>query len=494
MGSAGAEQKDARWGPFCAPIRGADSRPIDTPAKRTDKRPNFVFILTDDLSWNLVKYMPTVAKMQAGGVTFANYFVTDSLCCPSRSSIFTGRYPHNTGIFTNTGNDGGYVSFARHGHEAATFATALSAAGYSTAMLGKYLNGYKPNQHKPAAGWTLWSVAGAGYREFNYNLNQNGSLIHHGRRPADYLTDVLSATAADFVAKSAATPFLVEIATFTPHSPFVPAPRDENAFPGLTAPRGAAFDAAPSEDAPRWLKAMPALSDADKTMIDRKFRKRAQTLLAIDKMIGELQAAVAAIGQQDNTYFIFSSDNGFHMGEYRLRPGKMTAYDTDIRVPLIVTGPGVPSGRRIDAVAENTDLCPTFIDLAGAKRLPEVDGRSLAPLLRGDTPADLRGAALIEHHGPSRDPADPDAPPRRSGNPPTYAAMRTPAMLYVEYATGEKEYHDLASDPDELRNSYRSLPGEQKTELHTALAKLQACHGAEQCLTAEQRAKVATQK
>ena len=120
-----------------------------------------MFALTDDLSWNLVRDMPHVLEMQKQGVTFINFFVTDSLCCPSRASIFTGRYPHNTGIFRNSGNDGGYLTFRFRGHEQATFATALSGAGYRTAMLGKYLNGYQPRTDPPAAGWTLWAVAGA---------------------------------------------------------------------------------------------------------------------------------------------------------------------------------------------------------------------------------------------------------------------------------------------------------------------------------------------
>jgi len=113
------------------------------------RRPNIVFVLTDDLATNLVQYMPQVLRMQREGVTFSNYFVTDSLCCPSRASIFTGRFPHETGIFRNQGPDGGFVAFRDRGYEQATFATALSAAGYRTAMLGKYLNGYLPVRHAP---------------------------------------------------------------------------------------------------------------------------------------------------------------------------------------------------------------------------------------------------------------------------------------------------------------------------------------------------------
>ena len=129
-------------------------------------------------------------------------------------------------------------------------------------------------------------------------------------------------------------PFFIEVATFAPHAPYTPAPRDANAFPDLHAPRGPAYNAPHDAAAPHWLAATPALTQTDMDGIDRDFRKRAQSVQAVDKMIGELEAAVAAIGQEKNTYVIFSSDNGYHMGEYRLRPGKMTAYDTDVPSPL----------------------------------------------------------------------------------------------------------------------------------------------------------------
>src|SRR5579864_5524289 len=165
----------------------------------SSQRPNIVFVLTDDLAWNLVQYMPRVMKMQKDGVTFANYFVTDSLCCPSRSSIFTGRFPHDTGVFKNTGRDGGYAVFEARHDERATFATALSAAGYRTAMLGKYLNGYKPTTNSADPGWTYWAVAGEGYGEFKYDLKQSGKVVHYGTASKDYLTDVASGLAVDFI-------------------------------------------------------------------------------------------------------------------------------------------------------------------------------------------------------------------------------------------------------------------------------------------------------
>jgi N-acetylglucosamine-6-sulfatase len=375
------------------------------------------------------------------------------------------------------------VAFRDHGYEQATFATALTAVGYRTAMLGKYLNGYAPDTNPPAPGWATWAVAGFGYPEFNYDLNQDGGVVHYGDAPTDYMTDVLSKLGARFIQETARAPFVLEVATFAPHAPYTPAPRDAEALPDVRAPRTLAFDAIP-EAAPRWLRALPQLSDADKATIDRDYRKRAQSVLAVDDMIGELQEAVASIGEASNTYFVFSSDNGYHMGEYRLMPGKLTAYDTDIHVPLIVTGPGAPSGRVVEEIVENVDLCPTFAELAGAAAPPAVSGRSLLPLLRGQDVADWRTAALVEHRGPQQATIDPDLPAPRTGNPPTYEAMRTRTSLYVQYADGDEEYHDLAADPDELRNTFASLPSEEKASLHTALQALKTCNGASSCWSA----------
>jgi N-acetylglucosamine-6-sulfatase len=461
------------------------------------KRPNIVFVLTDDLATNLVQYMPNVLKMQREGVTFANYFVTDSLCCPSRSSIFTGRYPHNTGIYRNVGADGGYLAFVNWGHEHATFATALTAAGYHTAMLGKYLNGYQPQRNPAAPGWTEWDVAGNGYRGFDYDLNQSGKIVHYANRPEDYMTDFLSVAAVNFIRKQTPdTPFMIEVATFAPHAPYTPAPRDADAFAGLHAPRTGGFDAAPDPAAPKWLTARAPLSQTDVTIIDNSFRKRAQSVLAVDAMIGALREAVEAIGAADNTYFVFSSDNGYHMGEHRLMPGKMTAYDTDIHVPLIVTGPGVPAGSAVEEIVQNIDLCPTFTELGFAPTPAHVDGRSVVPLLRGEKVEEWRTVALVEHRGPIRDLADPDLPDlrvaprireavRRAGNPTTYEAIRSATGLYVEYADGEKEYHDLLADPYELRNTYASLSDGRKAALHAALDAMQTCRDAASCRAAE---------
>jgi N-acetylglucosamine-6-sulfatase len=460
-------------------------------AAATPPPPNIVFVLTDDLAWNLVQYMPQVLQMEQEGTTFSNYVVTDSLCCPSRSSIFTGNFPHDTGVFTNTGTDGGYAVFNSQGNQSHTYATDLHGDGYATGMMGKYLNGYMPADTNGGTlpyvppGWSEWDVAGNGYPEYNYNLNENHTVVHYGATTADYLTDVVSGTGTAFIQHAAAahTPFALEIATFAPHAPYTPAQQDLNAFPGLVAPRTPAYNKVPA-NAPSWLASEPVLSAANKTTIDTAFRKRVQAVQAVDRMIASLRATLEAAGVADNTYLVFSSDNGYHMGEYRLMPGKMTAFDTDVRVPLVVTGPGVVAGATRDDIVQNIDLNPTFQRLAGGTVASNVDGHSLVPLLQGDPASDWRTGALIEHHGPNTAADDPDAQTARNGNPTTYEALRTATYTYVEYANGDREYYDRTSDPNELDNIAGTLTTARLTTLHTALAGLENCHTHDACWTA----------
>jgi N-acetylglucosamine-6-sulfatase len=451
-------------------------------------RPNIVFVLTDDLSMDLLRYMPAVQQMQEDGLTFNDYFVSDSLCCPSRSSIFTGNFPHDTGVFGNDGPHGGFNVFHRRGEEQDTFALALQRAGYSTAMMGKYLNGYlSPNADVAPTyvppGWSDWQVVGNGYPEFNYTLNDNGTLEFYGDQPSDYLTDVLARKGVDFINRSAAAgePFFLELATFSPHHPFVPAPRDRHLYRGIQAPRGPSFDVLPT-DAPHWLASHPPLTDRQLARINEVFRRRVQDVQSVDDMIDSVENALAADGLSRNTYIVFSSDNGLHAGQYRLMPGKLTAFDTDIRVPLVVVGPGVPAGVQSDAMVENIDLAKTFGQIGGTD-LPS-DGHSLLSLFSGSVPADWRDAILVEHHGPDLGGADPDFQQPSSGNPRTYEAMRTHDLLYVEYNDGEREFYNLKTDPFELHNLAGSLTSSQLAVLHGDLLAIEHCHNGSACWAA----------
>jgi arylsulfatase A-like enzyme len=315
--------------------------------------------------------------------------------------------------------------------------------------------------------------------------------VHYGRRPSAYLTTVLSKLASKYVARSAPSdggsrqPFALEVATFAPHEPYVAAPRDRGRFRRVQAPRTPAFGHTDRLGNPRWLDQPPLTSTAIAN-IDRDFRRRVRSVQAIDRLLGKLQREVRADGLASSTYFVFSSDNGYHMGEHRLRPGKMTAFDTDIHVPLVIVGPGIRPGMRINALTENVDLAPTFEELAGHTPAPSVDGRSLVPLLEGQSPAHWRRAVLVEHHGPDVDVHDPDYPQPGSGNPPSYEAIRLARAVYVEYIDGEHEYYDIAADPFELRNAYADLPRARRVALHRDVMRLARCHGAVSCHRADQ--------
>jgi N-acetylglucosamine-6-sulfatase len=482
-----------RWlAPFVAlmVLTGSPARAGDAIPAPPAPHPNIVFILTDDLSMDLLPYMPNVLAMEQRGLSFSDYFVSDSLCCPARASIFTGNLPHDTRVFSNTGSGGGFQKFHDLGEEDSTFAVALRDAGYRTALMGKYLNGYLqlppsagiPDRYVPP-GWSEWDVAGWGYRGYDYDLNENGRLHHYGKAPEDYLTSVLTNKAVNFIDDTANTkaPFFLEVSTFAPHAPYTPAPADVNRFPGLRAPEPPSFNRPPA-NAPDWLAAHARLSGAQIGLINRAFRRRAQSVQAVDRMVGEIESALTADGLADDTFLVFSSDNGLHTGQYRLMPGKLTAFDSDIRVPLIVDGPGVLAGATTTAISENIDLAETFATIGGTT-LPG-DGHSLTTLFSGVTPAGWRTAALVEHRGPNLRGSDPDFQQGASGKPPTYEAMRTGWFLYVEYADGEREFYDLRTDPFELHDLADQLSGATLAQLHQALVAMKRCHGDESCWAA----------
>jgi arylsulfatase A-like enzyme len=478
-----------------APV-GRSPAATTTPSAST-QHPNIVLVLTDDLSLDLLPYMPQVQALATRGLTFDDYFVSDSLCCPSRASIFTGNFPHDTGVFDNVPSGGGFETFYRRGEQQTSFNVTLQRAGYMTAMMGKYLNGYlEPGQDSAPLnyvppGWNEWDVAGSGYAEFDYALNENGTFHEYGDSPQDYLTDVIADKGVQFIDRAAAAskPFFLELATFAPHRPYTPAPRDANDFPGLVAPEPPNFDVLPT-NAPAWLSGHPPLDAAKLRKVNQAFRKRAQAVRAIDQMIESIEDALESHGLTGDTYLVFTSDNGLHTGEYRLTPGKLTAYDTDIHVPLVVAGPGVPVDRHTDLFAQNVDLAKTFADIAHAPAMVN-DGHSLLPLLEGQTPGDWRNAALVEHHGPTIDARDPDRQDRDSGNPTTYEAMRTDRYLYVEYLDGEREFYDLENDPYELHNLASELSATQLATLHDDLAQLENCHTGDSCWAAAHVAPVA---
>jgi len=210
-------------------------------------------------------------------------------------------------------------------------------------------------------------------------------------------------------------PFFMWVGTQAPHAPANPAARHEGAFPDARLPRARSFDERDVSDKPGWVRDNPPLGEERIASMQDLYAERLRSMLAVDEMVGRLVDALEETGEMDNTYVFFTSDNGWHAGEHRLNTGKWTAYEEDIRVPLIVSGPGVPEGETLPHMVLNNDLAPTFADLAGADPPKFVDGRSLEPLLEGHPPPkeDWRSAFLVE----AATELGPTAVPPLSGDP-----------------------------------------------------------------------------
>jgi arylsulfatase A-like enzyme len=461
---------------------------------RADTRPNIVFIVTDDqdLTLGSLKVMPNVRSLIGNqGLTFTNDFVSLSLCCPSRATILTGEHAHNHQVLTITPPDGGNERFVELGHEDANLGTALHAAGYLTGLMGKYLNGYPrgtASTHVPP-GWDEWDVPvfGAAYYEFDYQMNQNGTLIPRGHAPADYLTDVMTVRARQFIRQAASgkAPFFLYLAPYAPHKPSTPAPRHAQLFKGVKIPRTPSFNEADVSDKPAALR-YPVLTKADIAALDAEYRLRLQSLQAVDEMVASVVLALRNTGQLDNTYIFFTSDNGYHMGQHRLKSGKYTPYDEDIRVPLLVRGPVVPAGRTTNAVTLNVDFAPTIAELGGATLGTVADGRSLVPLLGGGpTPAGWRRAAFIEQFTFVEQPQgsygilEPSETEAEDGpvEHPYHIGLRTPTYKYVEYADQERMYYDLVKDPGETQNLAKRMDPAFLGRLSAIVHALSTCAG-----------------
>jgi N-acetylglucosamine-6-sulfatase len=447
---------------------------IETRPAQAAERPNVILILADDLDLQLLEEhpadYPNLQKLAAEGTTFENAFVTDSLCCPSRATILRGQYAHNHQVLTNEPPNGGYTRFRDLGLENSTVATWLQSSGYKTTLIGKYLNGYGNTSAVPQ-GWNDWysdSLDSTGGK-----INDNGTV-----GPYDgYLTDVLANRATQFVQGTAGSgqPFFMFLAPRNPHPNQEPAPRHQDLFAGATSPRPPSFNEPDVRDKPAWIRNQPVLTSDQIASIDSLYRNRLQQMMAVDEMVGRLFGTLQASGELDNTYIVFTSDNGFHMGQHRLLPSKWTAYEEDARVPLIVRGPGVPAGRSLGHMVLNNDFAPTFADLAGAEVPSYVDGRSLKPLLTASPPPteDWRSAFLEEGRHDSNQ---------------QYEALRTEGHLYVEYPkTGERELYDLRADPYQEQSLHATADPAFVAQLEDRLRALRNCATAS-CRVAEDSA------
>jgi arylsulfatase A-like enzyme len=522
-------------------LPGADS------ARSAEQKPSFVVVQVDDAtldqlyaSLNVggieVQAMPyTLSLIANRGVTFNRYYVPYPLCCPSRTSLLTGRYSHNNNVRGNVPPNGGYTGFKARQAYTHNLATWLQADGYRTIHIGKFLNGYgdEPfdNGTDVPPGWSAWhSVlrADTNHYFYGYTLNNNGVLEgpygdsgswetrEYGERddfgcpsaplngkPCFYETDTFNTMAwQELTQTSPEQPFYLQMDYTSPHGDFrrpagpEPALRHYNTFAGAPYPhsRSEGFNEGNVNDKPRFIREAPYLSLNDIHTYRVYYQKALESLRSVDEGVKLIVDTLGGLHRLRNTYIIFTSDNGFFYGEHRLTGGKFLAYEPATHLPLLIRGPGIKPATATGELAANIDIAPTILELAGAEADKSIDGRSLVPYMR-DASLRSRRPILFESFVETADVeanGEPTAQrPRRNTKgggpkatasivapPKDYEGIRLGPYKYIEWPDGEKELYDITKDPNELNNVVRVANlSPIRAFLHAQLVRLETCVG-----------------
>jgi N-acetylglucosamine-6-sulfatase len=454
------------------------AKPASPSQNRLQRRPNVVVFMTDDQTLESMRVMRNVNRLLAQkGTTFTQAIVSLALCCPSRATFLTGQYAHNHRVLSNVAPLGGY---GRLDHSTA-LPVWLRRSGYYNVHVGKYMNGYglaRPTEIPP--GWSEWygAVDPSTFRYFDFTLNENGTLVRYRKR-TDYQTDVFARRASEVIRRRGPLrqPFFLNVGFVAPHGG---APRELDDPPTMKTPAPAArhrdrflFEPLPTslsfneldvKDKPLAVRRRPMLQEFQVGALTEAYQQQLESLLAVDEAVARVVTALGRSGDLQRTLIIFTSDNGYFHGQHRIPAGKVFLYEPAIRVPLIMRGPGIRAGARVNDLVANIDLAPTIADAANARPLRIIDGRSLLPLLRGKRPAPRE--ILIE--------APPSEVPRQ-----VFAAVRTPKYLYASYGSGDEELYHLATDPEQL-TSLHGDPAQAAlvAELGLRLELLETCAGA----------------
>ena len=422
--------------PPCPPCKAPASPPVPKPATPPPAgptespplgfRPNIVFILTDDQDkqQDSMDAMPktrslfglddvqttsqagqpiTTSGCAGGGSCFSleRGYVATPICCPSRSSYLTGKYIHNTGTLQNNAQMGCSSTHWVEEEEPRAYAAFLGAANYTSGFFGKYLNAYGTQPQQPLSyvppGWSEWCALQGNSRYYNYVLSVNGKEERHGEDYAtDYLTDLLANRSVEFLrralASSSKRPVLTVVHTPAPHRPAQPAPQYMTSFTDRKAPRTPSWNAI-SHDKHRWLSTLEPMNSTTIEYSDHVWRRRLRSLQSVDDLVARVFATVASAPEDamDRTVFVYSSDHGYHSGQWGVAYCKMLPYEEDVHIPMFVrmpsstTYPASPNGvaRKVEAPTLNIDIAPTLLALAGfgTAAVAEMDGQSMLPLL-----------------------------------------------------------------------------------------------------------------
>jgi len=468
---------------------------------RFNKKSNIVLFLVDDLdlvlsSWTgLPKTRDLLGKQ---GIIFDNAFATTPVCCPNRASILTGQYLHNHLTVNNSLSGNCSSRDYQQLVEPFSFARYVSEQEYTTFYAGKYLNQYGDEvvggvKHVPP-GWDWWIGLVGNSKYYNYSLSVNGSREIHGDDPdSDYLTDVLHRYAISFLDQwnPSDKPILMVVAPPACHAPFTPHPKYADNFTDLSAPRTPSYGLGAQKDKHWLVRETPEkLTKPLQEQIDEIFRNRLRTLLSVDAMVADVLQKLKNKGELEETYIIFTSDHGYHLGQFAEPWDKRQPYETDIRVPFVISGPGIEAGLTKQDVVLTLDLAPTIIELAGGEVPSDMDGTSLVPLLSARGAKHWRSMFLVEYRGEGYPGPVPGCPQYTSGGVAncnsdcicqdasnnTYNCLRkirhTQNYIYCAFKDNQnfEEYYDLNTDPWELHNtaenevdltSYRELLNER---------------------------------
>jgi len=461
---------------FCSIAGCVSTEMADTDAARICKdsrqRPNFVFILVDDMRWDVMSCVghpfvktPNIDRIAASGARFANTFVTTSLCSPSRASFLTGAYPHTHGVMTNEG--------AEPAPSCPTFPQVLQKVGYETAFIGKW---HMSLVGTPRPGFDYW-LSFIGQGEYNNpGLNENGREF---KQPG-YMTDILTDYAIKFLKRDRDKPFCLYLSHKAMHALFIPPDRHKSLYDPADQVKPESWDDDLSEK-PKWLRELHlrggrlkhpvpegGIPDAIEPHIwgitNMKNVRRVnwhRTLAAIDEGVGRLQKALRDVGLDDNTVVIFAGDNGFFLGEHGL-VDKRLAYEESIRIPLMIQDPrSGKSGQVLDQIALNIDVAPTILDMAGVKIPDYMQGNSLKPLLAGkDVP--WRHSFFYKYYKEAWLPGVPTIEAVRTEN---FKYIRTPELNDID------ELYNIKNDPTEMHNL--ALDPAYKKQLEKMQAELE---------------------